>query len=162
MPVTVSNSTPLIHLAKIGQLHLLPELFGTLLIPQAVYTECVLEGRGYEESTRIAQARWLQVVPVVNQTLLTLLNSELDKGEAEAIVLALERQADRLLLDDTEGRNKARLYGLPYTGTLGILLRARQVNKLNASFRATLDALQASGFWLDKHLYQRLIQEAGE
>lgn len=40
--------------------HLLPELFGTLLIPQAVYTECVLDGRGYQESTRIAQARWLQ------------------------------------------------------------------------------------------------------
>lgn len=162
MPITVSNSTPLIHLAKIGQLHLLPELFGTLLIPNAVYTECVLDGRGYEESTQIAQARWLQVVPVVNQTLLTLLNSELDKGEAEAIVLALEQSADRLLLDDAEGRNKARLYGLPCTGTLGILLRAQKLNKLNASFRATLDALQASGFWLDQPLYQRLIQEAGE
>lgn len=65
MPITVSNSTPLIHLAKIGQLHLLSELFGTLLIPNAVYAECVYEGRDYEESTRIAQANWLQVVPVI-------------------------------------------------------------------------------------------------
>lgn len=137
-------------------------MFGSLLIPNAVYTECVIDGRGYEESTQITKANWLRVVPVANQTLFTLLNSELDRGEAEAIVLALEQQADRLLLDDAEGRNKASLYGLSYTGTLGILLRAQKTNRLKVSFRATLDALQASGFWLDKHLYQRLIQEAGE
>lgn len=162
MPITVSNSTPLIHLAKIGQLHLLPELFGTLLIPQAVYNECVIEGRNYREASQIAQANWLQVVPVTNQPLLTLLNSELDLGEAEAIVLALEQQADRLLLDDLEGRNKARLYGLQYTGTLGILLRAQTAQKLNTVWRTTLEDLQASGFWLDKRLYQRLLQEVPE
>jgi len=162
MPITVSNSTPLIHLAKIRQLHLLPEFFGTLLIPQAVYTECVIEGQGHEESTLIAQANWLHLVPVANENLLTLLNSELDRGEAEAIVLALERRADRLLLDDAEGRSKARLYNLPCVGTLGILLRAHKENKLNTSFLTVLEALQASGFWLDKHLYQKLIQEIGK
>ncbi len=162
MPITVSNSTPLIHLAKIRQLHLLPEFFGTLLIPQAVYTECVIEGQGYEESTLIAQANWLQVVPVVNQPLLTLLKSELDQGEAEAIVLALEQQADRLLLDDAEGRSKAHLYGLPCVGTLGILLRAQKTHQLNVPFLTVLESLQASGFWLDKHLYQKFIQEVGE
>jgi predicted nucleic acid-binding protein len=47
MPGTVSNSTPLIHLAKIGQLELLRDFFGTLWIPPAVYRECVDEGKAY-------------------------------------------------------------------------------------------------------------------
>lgn len=102
------------------------------------------------------------MVPVVNQPLLTLLKSELDQGEAEAIVLALEQQADRLLLDDAEGRSKAHLYSLPCVGTLGILLRAQKTHQLNVPFLTVLESLQASGFWLDKHLYQKLIQKVGE
>jgi uncharacterized protein len=109
MPGTVSNSTPLIHLAKIGQLELLRDFFGTVLIPEAVYRECVDEGIKYEEAALIAQATWLKVQEMNDNYLVTLLNSELDRGESEAIALALAQSADLLLLDDREGRNKANL-----------------------------------------------------
>lgn len=161
MPGTVSNSTPLIHLAKMGRLDLLREFFGTLLIPPAVYEECVNEGRGYEDAKLIAQADWLQVRQVTDQNLVTLLNAELDRGEAEAITLALEQHADLLILDDTDGRSKARLYGLKHTGTIGILLRAKQEGKI-PSLRKALEALQDTGFWLDSRLYRKLLQEVGE
>ena len=54
MPVTVSNSTPLIHLAKLNQLALLPAFFGKIMIPQAVFNECVTAGEGYEDAALIA------------------------------------------------------------------------------------------------------------
>ncbi len=91
MPGTVSNSTPLIHLAKIGKLELLRDFFGTVLIPQAVFDECVTEGRGYEDAMLLSQTRWLTVKPASGVNLVKLLNVDLDRGEAEAIVLALEQ-----------------------------------------------------------------------
>jgi hypothetical protein len=161
MPGIVSNSPPLIHLAKIDELQLLHNFYEQVLIPQAVYDECVTEGKAYKDAGPIAQADWLAVKGVEDRNLVILLNAELDRGESEAIALALQEQSDLLLLDDAEGREKARLYGLKYTGTVGILLRAKLTNKL-PSLRNALDRLQDTGFWLDNRLYQKLLQEAGE
>lgn len=161
MPVIVSNSTLLIHLAKIGQFQLLHDFYGQIFIPQAVYNECVTGGKAYEDANLIEQAEWLQVVEAKDKNLVVLLNAELDRGEAEAIALALQQQSDLLLLDDAEGREKAHLYGLKYTGTIGILLKAKRTNKLQ-SLREALNKLQETGFWLDRRLYQKLLQEVGE
>jgi hypothetical protein len=161
MPGIVSNSTPLIHLAKIDELQLLHNFYGQVLIPQAVYDECVTEGKAYKDAGLIAQTDWLTVKGVEDRNLVISLNAELDRGESEAIALALQEQSDLLLLDDAEGREKARLYGLKYTGTLGILLRAKLTHKL-PSLRSALDRLQDTGFWLDNRLYRKLLQEAGE
>ena len=161
MPAIVSNSTPLIHLARIGQLDLLRDFFGKVMIPPAVYEECVVQGKAYRDAQLIAQAEWLEIKPVSDSHLVILLNAELDRGEAEAIALALQQEADLLLLGDSEGRHKARLYGLKYTGTVGILLKAKHNGKLPL-LRSALDDLQSTGFWLDNRLYQKLLQEAGE
>lgn len=157
----VSNSSPIIHLAKIDQLELLTDFFGELIIPPAVYDECIVDGKGRPEVARIKQASWLRVVQVTNQNLVTLLNAEVDRGEAEAIALALETRASLILLDDAEAREKARLYHLKMTGLLGILLRARQSGKI-ASLSEKLDALRHTGFWLNAGLTDRLLREAGE
>jgi len=157
----VSNSSPIIHLAKIDQLNLLADFFDELIIPPAVYAECITDGKGRPEVARIKQASWLRVVPVANQNLITLLNAEIDRGEAEAIVLALETQAGLILLDDADAREKARLYHLKMTGLLGILLRARKSGKI-ASLSENLDALRDTGFWLSVGLTDRLLREAGE
>ena len=103
MPV-VSNSTPLIHLAKIDRLDLLKEFFGEIFIPEAVYRECVLEGKGSEDSELIEKADWIKVVRIKDETLKKSLMLELDKGESEAIVLALEMNSELLLIDDYEGK----------------------------------------------------------
>jgi predicted nucleic acid-binding protein len=161
MPTIVSNSTPLIHLARIGQLGLLRDFFGNVMIPPAVYDECVVQGKAYRDALLIAQADWLETKEVSDGNLVILLNAELDRGESEAIALALQQEADLLLLDDSEGRHKARLYGLKYTGTVGILLKAKHSGKLPL-LRSALDDLQDTGFWLDSRLYQKLLQEAGE
>ncbi len=161
MPEVVSNASPLIHLAKIGQLNLLHEFFGEIAIPRAVYKECIIEGEKRQEIAIIKNANWLHVCNVSDKNLVTVLQSELDNGESEAIALALEKSADLILLDDAEAREKARLYHLKITGTLGILLRAKKEDKLQ-SFGDMIEQLLATGFWVDAALKRRLFVEAGE
>lgn len=84
----VSNSSPIIHLAKIDQLGLLEAFFGDILIPTAVYQECIAEGSGRPEVLAIKQNSWLRFRAVANQSLVTLLSSEIDRSEAEAIHLS--------------------------------------------------------------------------
>jgi predicted nucleic acid-binding protein len=161
MPTIVSNSSPLIHLAKIDQLHLLHDFFDQIIIPNAVYNECVIEDKEYQEISRIKNADWLQTCHVSDRNLVILLQSEIDKGESEAIALALEKSAHLILLDDAEAREKARLYHLKITGTIGILLRAKKEGKLQ-SFHQVINQLQTTGFWLNEKLKQRLLVEVGE
>ena len=101
------------------------------------------------------------MVRVANRNLVKLLNAEIDSGEAEAVALALENRASLILLDDADAREKARLYQISITGTLGLLLRAKKTGKI-ASLSAILDALCQTGFWLRAELIQRLLVEVGE
>jgi predicted nucleic acid-binding protein len=160
MQTVISNSTPIIHLAKIGQLDLLHRFFGTIIVPQMVWKECTSPGEKRAEIADILAVDWIQVVRI-NDRIVTLLRHELDHGEAEAIALALERKATLLLLDDSDAREKARLYHLPITGTVGLLLRAYREGMLD-SLAETLDELESSGFRLHSMLKQNLLKEAGE
>jgi predicted nucleic acid-binding protein len=73
----------------------------------------------------------------------------------------MERKASLLLLDDSDAREKARLYRLPITGTVGLLLRAYREGML-VSLGETLDELESSGFRLHIKLKEKLLKEAGE
>ncbi|ASJ08915.1 hypothetical protein A3L11_06625 [Thermococcus siculi] len=160
MPV-VSDSTPLIHLAKIGRLELLQEFFGEISIPAAVYRECVLEGGNSEDALAIKNAKWIKVENISDEKLKRALMLELDEGESEAIVLALERNAELILIDDYDGREVARALGLKVVGTIGVLLRAKLLGKIE-SLMEELERLKATGFWLSEELYERILKEAGE
>ena len=157
-PRVVSNSSPLIHLAKIGRLDLLRLLFGEVLVPEAVYRECVVEGGGREDARKIGEAGWIRVSSVRDVRLKRVLLRELDEGEAEAIVLALEESADLVILDEREARRMARSLGLKVTGTIGILMRARREGVIQ-NLRGELDRLLRSGFWISRDLYERILRE---
>ncbi|WP_240703259.1 DUF3368 domain-containing protein [Thermococcus indicus] len=157
----VSNSTPLIHLAKIGRLELLREFFGEVLIPKAVYRECVLEGKGSRDAELIENADWIKVVEINDETLKKSLMLELDEGESEAIVLAIESKAELLLIDDYDGREVARALGLKVTGTIGVLLRAKFQGRIQ-NIKGELERLKETGFWLSEGLYKRILEEVGD
>ena len=161
MRKVISNSSPIIHLAKIGKLDFLKEYFQTIIIPEAVYRECIIEGNERDEVKLIKQATWIKVVKVKEQTLVKLLAVSLDIGESEVIALSIETGADLILLDDSEAREAARLYGFKITGTLGILLKAKKDGKIN-SLKMMLIQLKETGFWIDDDLQYRLLHEAGE
>ena len=157
----VSDSSPIIHLAKIGKLNLLELLFDTIKVPRAVYRECVIEGGGRSEVEFIKDARWIKVLDVSNTNLIKLLKTQIDEGESEAIVLALEIGADLVLLDDYEAREKARVLGLKVVGTIGVLLKAKK-RGLIESLKEEIGKLQNSGFWIKKDFIKEVLKTAGE
>lgn len=155
----VSNSTPLIALAKIQKLDLLKHFFGTVSIPQEVYDEVVTRGGPLYGADEVSRASWIRVVSVENRTAVDALSLTLDRGEAEAIALAREIDA-LLIIDDRDGRDAAKSLGIPITGTIGILLLAAEEKTI--SFKDELDALVAAGVRLSEREYRRILDLAGE
>jgi uncharacterized protein len=116
MPDAVSDSSPLIHLAKIEALELISRLYSRILIPPAVWREVVEEsdGRpGAVEMERAVAAGWMVKQATKNETLVIALRQTLDNGEAEAIALATELHPESVLLDDKLARQMARRLGVP-------------------------------------------------
>jgi predicted nucleic acid-binding protein len=97
---TVANAGPLIALARIGRLALLPSLYDQLHIPPAVRDEVVTSARGYPGAEEFDAAAWIKTIEVQDQTAVQLLRERLDAGESEAIVLAIQLAADLLLIDE--------------------------------------------------------------
>ncbi|NCP16389.1 hypothetical protein GW866_05025 [bacterium] len=97
-------------------------------MPTAVWREVVVEGENRSGAVEVQQAHdngWIEILEPSDQTLLRLLKQDLHEGEAEVIALALELQADLVLLDETEARKVAELYQLQKTGVVGLLIRAK-------------------------------------
>jgi uncharacterized protein len=142
MPV-VSNTSPLLNLAVIGQLNLLRQQFNTIWMPGAVQDELRLDEElpGSSAIRQAIEEGWLLVKPVENAAFAQVLMRELDRGESEAIALAIERDASRILLDEREARRVAKGLNLSVTGVLGILLRAQEAQHLPVSIAAAIDAL---------------------
>jgi len=165
MPGAISDSSTLIHLARTGHLGLVREFYGDVVIPPAVWREVVEEGEGRpgaREVQHAAQAGWIRVVAPANTSLLRLLSRQLDDGEAEAIALALEHAPEVILLDESDARRVADVYGLPKSGVIGLLIRAKIAGKI-ASLRQELDRLRrAGGFWVADDLCRRALEAVGE
>jgi predicted nucleic acid-binding protein len=103
----VSNSGPLINLAKAGQFALLQDLFQHITIPPEVFDEVVVRGVGQPGAEETCTAQWIARVMLERSDIANLLAAELDRGEAEAIALALQEKADWLLIDERVGRRFA-------------------------------------------------------
>ena len=165
MPVVISNSSPLIRLAALGRLELLRESYGTVSIPPAVQREIVEAGRGRAgavEVEKAVEAGWVIVVSPRHEALLSLLKRDLDEGEAEAIALAVDSQADLILLDESDARRVADVFGLCKTGVVGLLMRAKLQGRLT-SLRRELDRLREdTGFWIGDGLYRQALLAVGE
>jgi hypothetical protein len=162
--IIVCNSSVLIALSAIGKLDLLRKRCedAKLLIPKAVWREVVEEGRGQPGAQDVATADWIEIGEVESQIAVKVLLSQLDYGEAEVIVLAQEKGADLVLLDEKEARELAERLGLKVLGTLGLLIWAKR-ERLIGSIREQLDALrERAGFWISPELYEQALKEAGE
>jgi hypothetical protein len=152
--IVISNSTPLIALAKINKLSLLKEYFGEIHIPEEVYDEVVRRGSSLAGSAEVASCNWITRAQVTNRLAVEALCISLDKGEAEAIVLASEKKG-LLIIDDGDGRKAARQLGLKITGTIGVLLLASNDGKLD--LKSALSELKTVGFHLSNKEYDRIL-----
>jgi predicted nucleic acid-binding protein len=118
----VSNSGPLINLARVGQFTLLRDLFQHITIPPEVFEEVVVRGGGQPGAGETSSAQWITRGMLEQSDVADILAAELDRGEAEAIALAFQDKADWLLIDERVGRRFAQRVGLKVKGTLGVLL----------------------------------------
>jgi uncharacterized protein len=159
--VIVSDASPLIGLAKIAHLHLLPLLYGTIKIPTAVYTELTVSGVGRAGAEEMAQARWLQVEPVTDRFRVDYLRSDLDLGEAEALVLAQEKRADYFLVDEERARTVAKLLDIPFIGTAGILILAKRIGHIPA-VAPLIFQLRRHQFYLSDRLVEMVLRQVNE
>jgi len=155
--VVVSNSSPVIHLAKINKLNLLEKLYTKVIVPEKVYLECTETKQYHQEIHLISSSAWMTTLHIKNIRLFNLLYTEIDAGEAEALVLALEKDADLVLLDDMEARIKARSLGLKVTGTLGILLKAKNQHLITSSLYEEINKLEQTGFWISSDLKDKVL-----
>ena len=151
-PPVVSNASPLIALNHIERLALLELLFGDVLVPPAVTAEC---------QSIVAFPDWVRERPLGQPIGPRLLKLTLGLGESEAISLAIERNAQRVLLDERRARQSARALGLRPLGTLGILLAAKRRGHLS-EIRPCLSQLAEHGFRVSPQLRAEVLLSAGE
>ena len=160
--IVVSNSSPIMNLAAVGQLDLLRTLYGRLIIPQAVYEEIAIAGKGRPGANDVEVADWIEARAPANRSVVTALLSELDRGEAEVLALAVEISAALVLLDERLARRVAARFGLRFVGLLGVLIEAKAKGLL-LQIRPILDQLiSQAGFWIDPQLYADVLRAAGE
>lgn len=157
----VSNTGPLIALAKVDQLHLRERLFGQVYIPPAVHRE--LLAKSGLEAARLDEAlsSFIQVKerPMFPAEVEALTNS-LDVGEQEAVALAQQLSLP-LVMDDRLGREAAQRLNVAVTGCVGVLIRAKQDSRVS-SVRALLEQMRAQGYWLSDELIAAAASQAGE
>ena len=160
--IVVSNTTPLIGLAVIDQFNLLQQLFTEIYIPQAVYDEVVVAGHELEGAKHeVSNATWIKSIIVQDQLAVDVLLDELDRGEAETIVLARELNADWVLMDEKKGRRKLTQLNIHKIGTVGVLLKAKQ-ERLIPVLRPHLETLRVTGFSISQPVIDVVLRQANE
>lgn len=160
--IVISDTSPINNLAAIDQLHLLQQLYGTVFIPEAVYQELTEPSFPVAGSTEVQTFDWIETCAVIDRTLVDSLSDELDIGEAEAIALAVEMQAEQVLIDERRGRLVAARLNLRYTGILGILVEAKSQGLIDR-VKPLLDALiNQAGFWVAEPLYHSVLRLVDE
>lgn len=159
--IVISDPSPLAALSFIRQLDLLQRLYGQVLVPEAVWQE-LQAGIGQPGRTAVLNAAWIEPRSVRNRQLVIALLQELDLGEAEAIALAVECEADLLVIDERLGRRSAQHFGLNVIGVIGVLVDAKH-HGLISEIKLYLDQLRdLAGFYIGDALYQRVLADEKE
>ena len=157
----VCNTSPLILLAKIHRLDTLIHLYSELMIPKAVADEIGIKpGKENDQVQALIEKGMLQFRQV-SEKIIAKLPIDLGRGEREAIALAIDSGADLVKLDDQQGRLFSRDKGLTVTGTVGVLIEAKE-RGLIPSLRPEMDRLIEAGMWISEVFYHRILKEYGE
>jgi hypothetical protein len=155
----VSNTTPLISLLKISQLDILKELYKEVTIPYAVYLEFEA-GINKDFYRDLSKFNWIIIDQIRDKNALKYF-LDLDAGESEAIVLATELNADLLIIDEKLGRFHAKHADLKVTGTMGVLIKAKNVGLIKA-LRPLLYELTEKNVWISEKLIEDILKKVGE
>lgn len=148
--VIISDPSCLIVLSKIEQLDLLQTVYGTIYTTQDIAME-------FGEQ----QPKWIEICKVADIDKQRVLEIQIDKGESSAIALALESPNSTIILDDFKARKIADHLGLSYTGTIGVIVKAKLDGKI-LSIKPLLDKIKSTNFRISADLEIAALKAAGE
>lgn len=160
----VSNTSPLIYLAKIGKLELLKVLFKKIVIPKQVYDE-IMKGKeeGYLDYLFIESAvkeGWISVNDTTIEKEFKVFSEELDSGELALLSLSIKLKPSLVLIDDASARVIAESRGLSVKGTLYILLKAFKEKIISKQeIKKYVNELVFSGFRISQEIYSKFLEE---
>jgi predicted nucleic acid-binding protein len=157
----VCDAGPLIGLASVAQLELLPSLYRRILVPEQVLAEVMQSGAGRVGAIEIGSADWLEVVPSQGQPD-ALLTAELGIGESAVLSVAVQLRAPLVLIDERRARRiAAQIYSLAVRGTAGILVEGKRAGFV-PEIRPLLDGMVRRGYYLSTRLIEFACQAVGE
>lgn len=148
--IVIADTSCLIVLAKIQSIHILQKLYSEILITPEIAEE-------YSEQL----PDWIKIKSVSNQQNQKKLEVQLDSGEASAIALAIELKDCLLILDDLQGRKVATTLKLEFTGTLGVLVRAKNAGHI-ASIKIILQELKKIKFRISAEVEKDILLQSNE
>ena len=158
--VAVTNTSPLQYLHQAGHLHLLPALYRRVLVPPAVVTE-LAAGRALGFDLPDPRGiTWLNILTPKSIAILPAV-TDLGAGERESLALAAETPGVVLVVDDGLARRHAQLLRLRFTGTAGVLVRAKREGLIPA-VAPLLDRFEELRFHLDPATRKAILHQAGE
>jgi predicted nucleic acid-binding protein len=151
MPKTIiSDTSCFIILTNIGELELLHQVYGQIITTPDIVKE-------YGD----ALPEWVEIVAVTDKYKQQLLELQIDKGESSAIALALEMPNSTIILDDYKARKIADQLGLTYTGTIGVIIKAK-LNGIIPTIRPLLDKIKQTNFRISLDVEIQALKEANE
>jgi predicted nucleic acid-binding protein len=156
--IIVSDTSTITNLLQINRLDILKSLYGTIVIPPGVRRELYrIEG----QKTAIEKLDWIKTQYPHDQQLIAELLEDLDLGESEAIALAVELDAEYLIIDEYKGRAIAEMRGIKIVGLLGILIAAKTGGHIE-SVRPLIEKIRSNGFRLNSTLVDKVLTALGE
>ena len=156
----VSDTGPILSFARAGRLDILRQVFGEITIPEAVFGEIAVAGKGQPGTAEVESGVWIKCEPIKDRAALNRLHRGLHLGEMEALVLAADAGAT-LLIDDYAGQNEAERMGIDHFGSLRVLKEAKD-RGIISEIKPLLDELIASGTYISESLYEEFLQASGE
>ena len=157
MRKVIANTTPIIALADIGQLEILHDLYEEITIPNAVFEEIVSE----PARSMVSESDWIVIENVSHPEQKMLYRSRLHAGEVEVMILAQEKNADLAIIDDKAAKKTAKFLGIKVTGTMGILLKAKQKGLIE-EVKPLIDDLINAGLFVSQDIVDLVLESADE
>lgn len=146
----ISDTSCIIVLDKIGELNILKELYGTVILTKKIKEEFGSTLPGQFEIKKVKDLNYQKILETI-----------VDKGEASAIALALELDNPLLIIDDLKGRKLAKKLNLNIAGTLGVILKAKEKGIIKST-KGIFEKLKQSNFRISEKVETELLKLSGE
>jgi len=158
--IIVADSSPLVGLARIDQLSLLPKLAARVVVPEFVWQEVTQAKADAPGANEVLSQSWIEVLAADAEKTSAFLKY-VDRGEAEALALAQSLEGSLLLIDERKGRQVADQFGIRRVGTLGLLVKAKDAGWI-ARVRPLVEALAAVNIYIRPEICEAVLREIGE